>query len=84
LFEAAGAAACLITDAWDGIEAFLVPRREVLVARDGDHVARLIAELTPERARGIGEAARTRVLAHHTYAHRAGQVEALLLHDAAV
>ena len=33
LFEVAGAASCLITDAWEGIEHFLAPDREVLVAR---------------------------------------------------
>ena len=32
VFEAAGAGACLITDAWEGIEMFLEPEREVLVA----------------------------------------------------
>ena len=37
LFEVAGAAGCLITDAWDGIEHFLEPGRECLVAKDGDH-----------------------------------------------
>ncbi len=35
VFEAAGAGACLITDAWEGIELFLAPDEEVLVARDG-------------------------------------------------
>ena len=35
VFEAAGAGACLITDAWEGIELFLKPDEEVLVARDG-------------------------------------------------
>ena len=39
VFEAAGAGACLITDAWDGIELFLEPGEEVLVARDGADVA---------------------------------------------
>ena len=38
VFEAAGAGACLITDAWEGIECFLEPDTEVLVARDGDEV----------------------------------------------
>src|SRR5947199_271703 len=32
VFEAAGAGACLITDAWEGIEEFLDPDSEVLVA----------------------------------------------------
>ena len=78
VFEAAGAAACLITDAWEGIEQFLAPDTEVLVARDGRDVADHLAALTAERARAIGEAALARVLAEHTYALRAVQVDALL------
>jgi spore maturation protein CgeB len=78
VFEAAGAGACLITDHWEGIELFLDPGREVLVARDGAEVAERLRELPPERARRIGEAARRRVLAEHTYAHRAAQVESIL------
>ncbi|WP_437990477.1 CgeB family protein [Sorangium sp. So ce145] len=78
VFEAAGAAACLVTDAWEGIELFLEPGREVLVARSGDDVVEILRALTPERARAIGRAAKQRVLAGHTYAERARQVEALL------
>jgi spore maturation protein CgeB len=78
VFEAAGAAACLITDAWEGLDHFLDEGREVLVARSGDDVARHVRDLTPALARAIGEAARRRVLASHTYAHRAAQVAALL------
>jgi spore maturation protein CgeB len=81
VFEAAGSAACLITDAWEGIELFLAPEREVLVARTGAGVARLLRDLTRERARSIGLAARRRVLAQHTYAVRARQVESVLLRD---
>jgi spore maturation protein CgeB len=77
VFEAAGAAACLITDAWEGIEQFLIPDEEVLVARDGQDVADHLAALTPERARAIGQAALRRVLAEHTYALRGRQVDAL-------
>ena len=78
VFEAAGAAACLITDAWEGIEQFLIPDQEVLVARDGQDVADHLAALKPEKAQAIGEAARTRVLAEHTYDLRGEQVDALL------
>lgn len=78
VFEAAGAGACIITDAWEGIELFLEPGAEVLVARDGAEVAAHAAALTPERAREIGLRARRRILAEHTYAHRAAQVERLL------
>jgi spore maturation protein CgeB len=78
VFEAAGAGACLVTDAWEGIELFLEPGREVLVASSGDHVADYLRALTPESARGIGQAARRRVLAEHTYSRRALEVEAVL------
>lgn len=78
VFEAAGAAACLITDAWEGLEQFLEPGREVLAARDGAEVAALLDELTPARARTIGEAARRRAVAEHTYDRRARLVESLL------
>ena len=77
VFEAAGAGACLITDHWDGIDQFLEPGEEVLVARDGFEVAEHLSALTPERARAIGEAARRRVLAEHTYARRAGEADTL-------
>jgi spore maturation protein CgeB len=78
VFEVAGAAGCLITDAWDGIEAFLTPGEEVLVAANGMEVASLLEELSPQRARAIGEAAHRRVLAEHTYAQRAELVERVL------
>jgi spore maturation protein CgeB len=78
VFEAAGAGACLISDEWEGIEDFLTPGGEVLVARDGAEVAELLADLDPERACRIGEAALERVLAEHTYERRAAQVERVL------
>jgi spore maturation protein CgeB len=71
LFEAAGAGACVITDAWQGIELFLEPDREVLVAANGAEVVRQVSALTPARARQIGDRARHRLLREHTYDHRA-------------
>jgi spore maturation protein CgeB len=78
VFEAAGAGACLITDAWEGIEQFLRPGEEVLVARDGADVAEALLSLSPARAAAIGQAALRRVLAEHTYAQRAAELDALL------
>jgi len=78
VFEAAGAAACIITDYWEGIDFFFEPNTEILVARDGAEVARIIADLTEEKARTIGQAAYKKVLAAHTYAHRADQLEKVL------
>ncbi len=79
VFEAAGAGACIVTDDWAGIELFLEPDKEVLVAGDGDEVTEHVLSLDAKRSRAIGRAAYDRVLDEHTYAHRAAQVEALLL-----
>lgn len=79
VFEAAGAGACLISDRWLGIEHFLEPEREILIADDGAAVAELVESLTPSHAAAIGRRARARVLAEHTYDHRAAEVERVLL-----
>jgi spore maturation protein CgeB len=78
IFEAAGAGACIITDKWQGIEMFLEPGSEVLVASDGRQVRDIIENLTVLNARKIGEAARQRIVAQHTYTHRAKQIASLL------
>jgi spore maturation protein CgeB len=78
IFEAAGAGACIVSDRWVGIEQFLMPGIEILVADSGEDVAGHVQGLDEKRARQIGEAARKRVLAEHTYALRAAEVEAVL------
>ncbi|PTL84109.1 glycosyltransferase [Vitiosangium sp. GDMCC 1.1324] len=78
LFEAAAAGSCLLTDAWEGIELFLEPGRECLVAQDGLEVAEAVLCLTDDGVRDLGQAARRRVLSEHTYAQRAVQVEQAL------
>jgi spore maturation protein CgeB len=78
VFEAAGAGACLITDAWEGLELFLEPDREILVARDGVDVANHLEALSRSRANAIGEAARRRTNAEHTYERRGAQVNGIL------
>jgi spore maturation protein CgeB len=78
VFEAAGAAACIITDAWEGIAQFFEPEREILVAEHGSAVAEQVVQLTPEKARRIGAAARARALADHTYAQRVALLQQVL------
>jgi spore maturation protein CgeB len=78
VFEAAGAGACIITDTFVGVETFLEPGHEILVAQDGSEVASHVDSLDAPRARRIGQAALRRVLSEHTYAHRALQLEAVL------
>jgi spore maturation protein CgeB len=75
IFEAAGAGACLVSDAWEGIGWFLEPGREILLAQDGADVAHWVESVSAEQAREIGRRARERVLREHTYDHRALAVE---------
>jgi spore maturation protein CgeB len=75
VFEVAGAGGCLISDFWEGMELFLEPGREVLLVKSGDELIEELANLSPQRAARIGEAALRRVVANHTYAHRAREVE---------
>ena len=78
VFEAAGAGACLITDAFVGVETFFAPGEEILVADGGKAVAEHVRSLTPQRARQIGQAALRRALNDHTYDRRVGLLEAAL------
>jgi len=79
IFEAAGAGACVITDAWTGIEEFFVPGQEILVAASAEDVVTLLRQTSPQRAHAIGEAMRQRALTQHTYGQRAREVEAVLV-----
>lgn len=78
VFELCGAGACLISDAWEGIDLFFEPGEEILVAHTGEEIAAIVAELPPTQAHAIGEAALRRALAEHTYAHRASVLERAL------
>ncbi|HKW19124.1 MAG TPA: glycosyltransferase [Terriglobales bacterium] len=78
VFEAAGAAACLITDAWTGVEQFYDPDREILVASNAEDVVRFLRERSIADALRIGSAMRDRALRDHTYELRAKQVDEIL------
>jgi len=78
VFEAAGAGACIVSDAWQGMEMFLEPGSEVLVAEHREDVIGHMEALTPQRARAIGQRALERVLRDHTYDVRARQVDQVL------
>jgi spore maturation protein CgeB len=78
IFESAGAAACLITDHWAGIENFFAPGSELLVAAGAADVVVYLRGIGPREARSIGTAMRERALREHTYALRAAQAQAIL------
>jgi spore maturation protein CgeB len=79
LFEAAACGTPIISDEWPGLDEFFTPGREILIARTGHDVERILSSLSNEEAAAIGQAARKRVLAHHTAAHRAAELEGYLL-----
>jgi spore maturation protein CgeB len=76
LFEAAACGAPVISDRWAGIETFLTPGREILIADTSENVMNAICELPDDRRLRIAAAARNRVLASHTAERRAIQLEA--------
>jgi spore maturation protein CgeB len=78
IFEAAAAAACLITDVWAGIEEFFSPGAEIVVASGAEDIVRYLREIGAEHAKGIGAAMREKALRFHTYEQRARQVDAVL------
>jgi spore maturation protein CgeB len=83
LFEAAACATPIISDLWNGLDTILEPAVEVHPARDAGDVLDALTAWPPERVAGLAEAARRRVLAAHTAAHRARELESFLLNAAA-
>jgi spore maturation protein CgeB len=73
LFEAAGCGACIISDRWRGLDEFLTPGREVLLATDTEEAMALLAEHRGGGFQEIGARAHARVLREHTHAQRAAQ-----------
>lgn len=75
LFEAGACGTPILSDRWEGLDALFTPGTEMLIADDG---AAVIAAIEGEDAAAMGAAARERVLAGHTAAHRAAELEAHL------
>lgn len=76
LFEAAACGTPIVSDAWAGIETILAPGTEILLATGADEALRIVHATSEDERRAIGARARARVLAEHTAAHRAQQLEA--------
>ncbi len=75
LFEAAACGTPIISDYWDGLEAFFEPGREILIARRARDTEEYLHDVPEEERRAIGARARDRVLAQHTSAQRAAELE---------
>jgi spore maturation protein CgeB len=81
LFEAAACGVPIISDVWNGIETLFEPGEEIILARSTDDVLGALRDLSDDRRRAIGEAARRRVLREHTAAHRAEELERYALSE---
>jgi spore maturation protein CgeB len=79
LFEAAACGTPIISDAWEGIETLFQPGLEILIARSSSDVLQWIHDLPEDERRTLGQRARRRVLAEHTAAHRAAELEGYAL-----
>ncbi|WP_419826366.1 CgeB family protein [Sphingomonas sp.] len=79
LFEAAACGTPILSDRWEGIDGLFAPEREILLA---DSSADALAALDRD-AEAIGRNAREVVLAAHTAAHRAGELDHYLAEAAA-
>jgi spore maturation protein CgeB len=77
LFEAAACAAPILSDWWDGLDAFFAPGHEIVIVRDTEDVLAALDQGEAELAR-IGRRARERALAEHTAARRAAELEGLV------
>jgi spore maturation protein CgeB len=77
LFEAAACGTALLSDCWEGLEQFLRPGEEILVANTTEEALRALDLSDAELAR-VASAGRERVLSEHTSSHRAGQLVSVL------
>ena len=76
LFEAAACGVPVISDRWPGIETFLEPGREILIADTTDDVINTIGTLAEAQRGAIAAASRARVLRSQTADQRAMSLEA--------
>jgi spore maturation protein CgeB len=75
LFEAAACARPIVSDVWEGLDTLFEPGREIVLAEAPDQVLDALTAMPEPDLRAMGEAARARILAGHTAAHRAAELE---------
>jgi spore maturation protein CgeB len=78
LFEAAATGTPIISDAWPGLETFLEPEKEILIARSSEQVTGYLCDLDEAERQAVATAARKRVLTAHTADQRALELERFL------
>ena len=79
LFEAAACGVPIISDSWPGLETLFDVGTEILISRSAGETLRYLREIPEEERLTIARKARERILASHTSAHRAEELEGYLL-----
>lgn len=74
LFEAAACGTPIISDSWEGLSDFFLPGRDILVSRSAGETLEYL-RMEDEQRVEFGIRARRRILAAHTAAHRAAELE---------
>lgn len=79
-FELASLGCCVVSNPYKGLEEWFELNKEIFIARDEEEAIELYRQLleSDEDRRRAGELARKRVLAEHTYMHRAQQLLSII------
>ena len=75
LFEAAACGVPILSDWWEGLDTFFTPGTEIVIADGPRDTLRALREMPAAERLAIGRQAQVRVLAAHTAAHRALELE---------
>ena len=75
LFEAAACGTPIISDYWDGLNTFFEPGKEIFISQSPEETLHYLREVTDGERVEMSRRARVRVLAEHTAAHRAEELE---------
>jgi spore maturation protein CgeB len=75
LFEAAACGVPIVSDWWEGLDEFFEPGHDILIARAPDDVERWLCGVDEAERAAVGQRGRARILAAHTAAHRAAELE---------
>ena len=78
LFEAAACGVPIISDPWPGLNEFFTPGEEIFVSRSTRETLDVLVDVPEATRRAVAARARARVLAEHTAAHRAVQLESYM------
>ncbi len=75
-FELAACGGCIVSQPYLGIEEWFEPGKEILVAHGHEEAAEMYRQLLDdhEAVEELGRRARERILADHTFRHRAGAI----------